>query len=88
MSAKGRIRHKVNFFKQSKASLNSEFSFFKTGCLTKMKEPSLFFCVPIAGWVGVEERGSWFSQGQSEMQKQIRKMVIISLSVLLNQFFE
>ena len=30
-----------HFFKQSTAGLNSEFSFFKTGCLTKAEESSL-----------------------------------------------
>ena len=30
------------------AGLNSEFSFSKTDCLTKAKEPSLFYCLPIA----------------------------------------
>ena len=38
LSAKCRVRHKVSF---PQGSLNSEFSFFKTGCLTKAKRPSL-----------------------------------------------
>ena len=40
--------YKVNF-KQNLAGLNSEFSFFKTGCHTKTKEPSLFYYLPLAG---------------------------------------
>ena len=45
----GRIWHKVNFFKRSLTGLNSEFSFSKTICLTKAKEPRLPYYLPIAG---------------------------------------
>ena len=45
----GRIWHKVNFFKRSLTGLNSEFSFSETSCLTKAKEPSLPYYLPIAG---------------------------------------
>ena len=34
-----KIQHKENF----KVGLNSEFSFSKTGCLTKAKEPNLLY---------------------------------------------
>ena len=37
------------FFKQSLTGLNSEFSFSYTSCLTKAKEPSLSYYLPIAG---------------------------------------
>ena len=45
--------HKQNvtqgqFFKQSTGGLNSEFSFFKTDCLNKAKEPNLPNDLPIA----------------------------------------
>ena len=43
-------------FTRNKAGLNSEFSFFLTGCLNKVKEPSLFNFLPIAGW-----RTDWFN---------------------------
>ena len=33
-------------FLRSKVALNSEFSFSKTGCLTKVKEPSLSTIYP------------------------------------------
>ena len=36
-------------FKQSLTGLNSEFSFSKTGCYTKVKEHSLPYYAPIAG---------------------------------------
>ena len=36
------------FFKRSLTSLNSEFSFSKTNCLTKAEEPSLPYYLPIA----------------------------------------
>ena len=39
---------KVNL-NQSLTGLNSEFSFFKTGCHTKIKEPPLSYYLPIAG---------------------------------------
>ena len=34
-------------FKQSTSGSNSEFSFSLTGCLTKVKEPSLLYYLPI-----------------------------------------
>ena len=37
----GKMWHSVNFFKQNKVGLNSEFSFSYTGYLTKAKELSL-----------------------------------------------
>ena len=37
------------FFKRSLTGLNSEFSFSKTSRLTKAKEPSLPYYLPIAG---------------------------------------
>ena len=37
-----------SIFNQSKASLNSAFSFSQTGCLTKAKEPSVPYYLPIA----------------------------------------
>ena len=43
----GRIWHKVNFFKRSLTGLNSKFSF--SYCLTKTKEPSLPYYLPISG---------------------------------------
>ena len=55
LSTTGKMRHKVNFFKQSKTGLNSDFSFFQTGCLTKAIELSLFNYLPIA-----EERKDGF----------------------------
>ena len=36
-------------FKRSLTGLNSEFSFSQTSCLTKAKEPSLPYYLPIAG---------------------------------------
>ena len=36
------------FFQQTLTGFNSEFSFFKSSCLTKAKEPSLFYYLPIA----------------------------------------
>ena len=45
----GWMWHKVNFFKRGLTGSNLEFSFFKTGCLTKAKEPSLLNYLPIAG---------------------------------------
>ena len=39
------------FFRRSLKGLNSEFSFCYTGCLTKAKEPSLPYYLPIAGAV-------------------------------------
>ena len=45
----GRIWHKVNFFfKRSLTSLNSEFSFFYTSCITKAEKPSLPYYLRIA----------------------------------------
>ena len=44
----GRIWHKVNF-KAEFNSLNSEFSFSLTSCLTKAEEPSLSYYLPIVG---------------------------------------
>ena len=45
-----RMWHKVNyFFKQSTAGLNSEFSFFYTGCLIEAKEPYLPYYLLIVG---------------------------------------
>ena len=38
-----------SIFKQSKAGLNSDFSFSQTGSLTEDKEPSLSYYVPIVG---------------------------------------
>ena len=38
-----------SIFKQSLTSLNSEFSFFYTSCLTKAEESSLPYYLPIAG---------------------------------------
>ena len=38
-----------SIFKWSKARLNLEFSFSKTGCQTKTKETSLTYYIPIAG---------------------------------------
>ena len=44
-----------SIFKRSTAGLNSSFSFFYIGCLTKAKEPSLSYYLPIArednGWI-------------------------------------
>ena len=37
------------FFKRSLSGLNSEFSFSKTSCLSKIEEPSLPHYLPIAG---------------------------------------
>ena len=42
-------------FKQSTAGLNSEFSFSKTGCLTKVREPNFLNYLPI-----VKERREGF----------------------------
>ena len=44
----------------STAGLNLEFSFSYTSCLTKAKEPSLPYYLPIAGR---EEKDSCLSQG-------------------------
>ena len=38
-----------SIFKRSLTGLNSEFSFSSTSCLTKAEEPSLPYCLPIAG---------------------------------------
>ena len=46
--------HKARFFKQSKASLNSEFSFL-TSCLTRAKKPCLPYYLLIAG----EKENRW-----------------------------
>ena len=43
-------------FKQSKAGLNSEFSFFQTSCLPKSNEISLLNYLPIAGERGEKKR--------------------------------
>ena len=43
------------FFKRNKADLNSEFSFSETGCLTKAKELSLSYYLPIGVW----EKNRW-----------------------------
>ena len=41
-----------SIFKQILTGLNSEFSFSKISCLTKVKEPSLPYYLPIAeGWL-------------------------------------
>ena len=48
-------------FKQSKAGLNSVFSFSSTVCRTKAKEPSLPYYLQISGGGG-EKRGSSLSQ--------------------------
>ena len=40
-----------SIFKWSLTGLDSEFSFFKTSCLTKAEEPSLPYYLPIAGWI-------------------------------------
>ena len=45
----GWIWHNVTFFKRRLTGLNSEFSFSYTSCLTKAEEPSLSYCLPIAG---------------------------------------
>ena len=37
-----------SIFKRSLTDLNSQFSFSWTGCLTKAKEPSLLYYLPIA----------------------------------------
>ena len=39
----------ISIFKQSKAGLNSEFSFSYSGCLTEAKEPSMPYYLLIAG---------------------------------------
>ena len=36
------------FLSRVKLVLNSEFLFFETGCLTKIKEPNLYYFLPIA----------------------------------------
>ena len=47
----GRMWHKINL-KRSLTGFNSEFSFSLTGCLTKAKEPSLYYYLTIAGrWI-------------------------------------
>ena len=54
--------------KQSLTSWNLEFSFSWTGCLTKAKEPSLPYYLPIAGgrgigfipFLGYESKVIWF----------------------------
>ena len=56
-SITGRIQHKVNF-QQSKASLNSEFS-FQTDYVTKAKKSSLLYSLLIAG------REAFFPKGIS-----------------------
>ena len=38
-----------SIFKQSKSDFNLMFSFFRTGCHTKVKEPSLSTYLAIAG---------------------------------------
>ena len=56
-------------FKQRKADLNSEFSFFSAGCLTKAKEPSLsplheyIYSTPLL-WPGYDTR-SVFKQSKA-----------------------
>ena len=57
-----------SIFKQSKISLNSEFSLSKTGCLTKAKDPHLLNYLPI---VGGENRWIHVFLKQSEMQIDI-----------------
>ena len=47
MYLRNQVVTQSQFFKRSKASLNSEFSFSKTGYLTKTKEPSLPYYLPI-----------------------------------------
>ena len=44
-----RVRCECQFFKLSLTGLNSEFSFFKTGCHTKIKKPNLPYYLLIAG---------------------------------------
>ena len=48
-----------SIYKWSKAGLNSEFSFSKTGCPTKIKE----FSLPIYTYLGEEEMDLYLSQG-------------------------
>ena len=43
-----KMRHKVNFLKQTLRGLNSEFSFSQTSYHTTVKEPSLLYYLPIA----------------------------------------
>ena len=43
-----------SIFKRSLTGLNSEFSFSLTSCLTKAKEPSLSYYLPIAGFIACE----------------------------------
>ena len=38
-----------SIFKRCLTGLNSEFSFYKTSCLTKAEEPNLSYYLPIAG---------------------------------------
>ena len=47
-------------FRQNKAGLNSEFSFSKTGCLTKAKKHSLSYYLPSAvGWGEKQMHAGW-----------------------------
>ena len=47
-SATDKMQHKVNFLKQIKAGLNSEFFFSKTGCLISVKNLICSTYIPIA----------------------------------------
>ena len=47
-SIMSRMQYKINF-KQGLTGLNSKFSFSKTSCQSKIKEPSLLYYLPIAG---------------------------------------
>ena len=53
-------------FQQGLADLNSEFSFFKTCCYTKFKEPSQPYYLSIAGG-GENNRIHPFSKGINAM---------------------
>ena len=45
-----RLRHKINFIRNL-TGLNSEFSFSKASCHTKVKDPNLSYYLPIAGGI-------------------------------------
>ena len=85
-----------SIFKWSTSGLNTKLSFSQTGCLIKIKEPSLPYCFPIAGGGDEEQMDQCFCSGKSLKMKRKRlhpvfelespilffMMIIITLSAL------
>ena len=63
-----------SIFKQSLTGLNSEISFFETGCYTKIKESSQCYCLPIVGERIDECIPCWRVLALHEMQTALAKI--------------